>query len=570
MPTVEVEREDLESLLGIVLPRNIEELNDILSYLKGDVKQLDSREVHIELKDSNRADIWGVEGLARALRGILNLEKGLKNYYVADRSGVEIYVDSKLKDIRPYIGCAVVKGVKLKDSAIRQAMRFQDKMDQTYGRNRRKTSIGLYDFDLITPPLYYKVAKPREVSFIPLEFEEELTLEEILERHPKGIEYGYIVRSYPVWPILVDSQDKVLSFPPIINSNDLGRVTEETTGVLIEVTGTAYETVLDSLTNVTLAVADRGGNIYSAEVHYPYGKVPNKVTPDLSVETLKIDLDYVYKVTGLKLSSQETTELLERSRYGVARATESQVTVKVPCYRVDVLHPIDVVEDIVIAYNYNNIQPRWPQLLTIGGLSPETRFRDLVREVMVGLGFQEILSYSMINPEVLFTRMNLNPEKVVEVSNPKLVSMTCLRNWLLPSLMEFLSHNTHVEYPQRIFETSYCVKHAEEQENKTRDIEELACVMIHSNANFTEAKSALDALLANLGVSYELEDTEHGSFIEGRIGRILVEENEIGFIGELHPQVLRNWALENPATAFEVSLDELRRYLRSKLVAEKL
>jgi len=570
MPTVEVEREDLQSLLGIVLPTNIEELNDILSYLKGDVKHLDSREVHIELKDSNRADIWGVEGVARALRGILNQEKGLKNYYIADRSGVEIYVDSRLKDIRPYIGCAVVKGVKLTDSAIRQAMRFQDKMDQTYGRNRRKTSIGLYDFDLITPPLYYKVAKPREVSFVPLEFEEELTLEEILERHPKGIEYGHIVRSYPVWPILVDSQDNVLSFPPIINSNDLGRVTEETTGVLIEVTGTAYETVLDSLTNVTLAVADRGGNIYSAEVHYPYGNLSNTVTPDLSVETLNIDLDYVYEVTGLKLSSKEITELLERSRYGVAKATESQVTVMVPCYRVDVLHPIDVVEDIAIAYNYNRIQPRWPQLLTFGGLSSETKFRDLVREVVVGLGFQEILSYSMTNPEVLFIRMNLKPKKIIEVSNPKLVSMTCLRNWLLPSLMEFLSHNTHVEYPQRIFEIGYCVKHAEELENKTRDIEELACVTIHSNANFTEAKSTLDALLTNLGVSYELEDMGHGSFIEGRVGRILVGDNEIGFIGELHPQVLRNWDLENPAAAFEVSLDELRRYLRSKLVAEKL
>jgi phenylalanyl-tRNA synthetase beta chain len=564
MPTIEVEREDLESLLGMKLPREEEELNDILAYVKGEAKYSDNQEVRIELKDSNRADIWGAEGLARAIRGFLNLERGLKNYKIAGASGVEVRVDSRLKNIRPYIACAVVRGVKLTDAAIRQLMRFQDKMDQTYGRNRRRTSIGVYDLELITPPLCYRVAKPREVSFIPLEFDEELTFEEILERHPKGIEYGHIVRPHPVWPIFMDSEDKVLSFPPIINSNDLGRVTEKTEEVLIEVTGTAYETVLNTLTNVTLALADRGGSIYSTEVHYPYEDIKDVETPTLKVGTLEIDVDYIQKVVGMKLSPSEIKRLLEKARYGVGKATKSKMTVEVPCYRVDVLHPIDVVEDIAIAYNINEIQPRWPQVLTFGGLSSETGFRDLVREVMIGLGFQEILSYIMTSPEALFTKMNLEPERVVEIANPKLVSMTCLRNWLLPSLMEFLSHNVHVEYPQKIFEVGYCVAHDEEQDNKTRDLEKLACVTIHSNANFTEAKSMLDAFLANLGLSYELETVKHGSFIEGRTGRILIEDNEVGIIGEIHPQVLQNWNLENPAATFEISLDKLQQRLQTK------
>ena len=204
MPTVELNREDLESLLGMRLPEDVEKLNEILAYVKGEVKGLDYEEIRIELKDSNRADIWSVEGLARALRGFLGLEKGLKEYKVTGSSGVEVYVNPKLKDIRPYIGCAVVKNVKLTDAAIRQIMRFQDKMDQTYGRNRRRTSIGLYEFDLVKPPLRFTVAKPREISFVPLEFDEELTLEEILERHPKGKEYGHIVRQFPVWPIFMD------------------------------------------------------------------------------------------------------------------------------------------------------------------------------------------------------------------------------------------------------------------------------------------------------------------------------------------------------------------------------
>jgi len=178
---------------------------------------------------------------------------------------------------------------------------------------------------------------------------------------------------------------------------------------------------------------------------------------------------------------------------------------------------------------------------------------------MVGLGFQEVLTYIMSNPETLFARMNLKPSRVVELENPKIISMTCLRNWLLPSLMELLSHNLHVDYPQRIFEIGYCVIHDEKQENKTRDIEKLACVNIHSNANFTEAKAQLDALLSNLGINYHLEEVRHESFIEGRVGKIVLGDRDAGIIGEIHPQVLQNWGLENPASAFEISVDELRR-----------
>jgi phenylalanyl-tRNA synthetase beta chain len=174
----------------------------------------------------------------------------------------------------------------------------------------------------------------------------------------------------------------------------------------------------------------------------------------------------------------------------------------------------------------------------------------------------------MANPEVLFANMNLKQQKIVEVTNPKLAFMTCLRNWLLPSLVEFLSHNTHVEYPQKVFEVGYCILHDEESENRTKEIQKLACVTIHSNANFSEAKSVFDALLLNLGLSYELQETEHESFIKGRTGKIILGNHEVGLIGEIHPQVLQNWGLENPVAAFEISLDSIRHYLKKRYVAE--
>lgn len=564
MPTVEVEVGELEGLLGVKLPESLEDMNGVLSFIKGEVKHISGGEIQIDISDGNRADLLSIEGIARALRGILGIEKGLKRYGISGGSGVKVYVDQRLKDIRPYIACAVVKGVNLSGPAIRHIMRFQDKMDRTHGRGRRRASIGLYDLDLLTPPLLYTVSRPHETKFVPLGFDKELTLAEIVERHPKGVEYGHIVRQFELWPIFMDSAGSVLSFPPIINSNDLGRVTANTKNVLIEVTGTSYKTVLQALTNVTLSLADRGGSIYSVEVYYPYGDLGLIVTPDLKTVRIPVSIEYIRGVMGIDISLQEIVDLLERSRYGILDVGGGTIIVEVPCYRVDIMHPIDIVEDIAIAYDLNRIEPRWPKISTVGGLSKETRLRSLVREVMVGLGYQEVLTFTMSNPTVLFDKMNIPYGSVVEVMNPKVSTMTCLRSWLLPSLMEFLSHNTHVEYPQRVFEVGYCVVHDEESPNKTRDIEKLACVTVHSEAGFSEAKSSLDALFVNLGLEYALEETEHGSFIEGRVGKIIVGGEEVGTIGEVHPRVLENWGLENPAAAFEIDLSKIWRLLAAR------
>jgi len=557
MPTIEVDYEDFQKLLGVKLPKDPEEMDETLSYAKGELKLLDGEKIHIEIGDSNRPDLWGVEGLARALRGYLSIETGLKEYAVTDESGVEIHVDPRLERIRPYIACAVVKNVHLSDVAIRAIMRLQDKLDQTYGRNRKRTSIGLYNFTLITPPLRYGVAKPREVSFVPLEFAEKMTLKDILEKHPKGIEYGHIVRKYEHWPIFMDSKSQVLSFPPIINSNDLGRLTEATRDVLIEVTGTVHETVLDTLNAIVFALADRGGIIYSAKVHYPYGEKKEIVTPRLKTQTMRLDLKYLNEVLGLKLKLKEAVELLEKARYGIVKSGKNSLTVKIPCYRVDIMHPIDVVEDVAIAYGYNVIKPNWRQLPTVGGITPEQEFCNVVREIMVGLGFQEVLTYTLTNPENLFTKMNMKRQKRVELVNPQILSMTCLRSWLLPSLLEFISHNVHVECPQKIFEVGYAIVPDEDKENRTRDIVKLACVTAHPNASFTEAKAVLDALFLNLGKKIKLEEGTHPSFIDGRGGNILVEGKPVGFIGEIHPQVLEAWKIENPTSAFEIDLEKI-------------
>jgi phenylalanyl-tRNA synthetase beta chain len=447
----------------------------------------------------------------------------------------------------------------MSDSTIRGLVQLQEKLDQTYGRNRRRSSIGFYDFDLITPPLRYAAVKPDSVRFVPLEGTDELTLNEILQIHPKGIEYGDIVKGFEKMPIILDAKGKVLSFPPIINSNDLGRVTPDTRNILIEITGTSEETVSSALTIITTSLADRGGEIYSARVHYPYGKRRTVTTPNLSERIIRIRTDAVRNLIGLDLTKAEIVKFLRRARFDVSKATASQLTVRIPCYRLDIMHPVDVMEDVAIAYGLNNFKPRWPPEQTLGGLTPSEKYSDKVRELMIGLGFQEVLGFMMTNPEKLYAKMNRQAGRPVEVANPKVNTMTCLRSWLLPGLLEFLSNNTHVEYPQKLFEVGDYVDWDEASPSRTRDVRELACVSAHSKANFTEMKSNLEPLMANLGFDFVVEPIEHPSFLPGRIGKVQISNEEVGIIGEVHPQVLENWKIQNPVAAMELEVDRLLR-----------
>ncbi|MGQ9513796.1 MAG: phenylalanine--tRNA ligase subunit beta [Thermoproteota archaeon] len=558
MPTIDISLSDLESLIGMKMPRELEKLNDLISFIKAGATPTEPGSVEnlrVELRDGNRPDLWNVEGMARSLRSFLGIKKR-NSYQIVGRSGATVNVSPQLKEIRPFICCSVVKGVKLNDSMIRGLMQLQDKLDETYGRKRRRASIGLYDYDLVKPPLTYGVSRQDEFSFVPLGFSERMSLSEILIRHPKGIEYGDLVRHHQVWPILHDSRRNVLSFPPIINSNDLGRITEETKNILVEVTGTSYETVSNTLNIVTLSLADRGGKIYSVQVKYAYGESRKKTTPILRPSRIKISLREINDLLGLKLSGRKVSELLNRAGFRVVKLDRSSVIVEVPCYRIDVMHPVDVIEDVAIAYGVNSMAPRWPSLVTIGTIDKQEKFKDLVRELMVGFGFQEVLTYVLTNKEDLFSKMNIEAQKVIEIANPRIATCNCLRSWLLPSLMPLLSQNTHVSYPQKIFEVGYCVIPDDREMNRSKDILKLACVIIGPNTGFTEIKSVLQSLLLNLACPYVLEDTKHTSFIEGRCGSIIVDGKSVGILGEIHPLVLEAFGLSEPAAALELEICE--------------
>ena len=542
MPTITIKRKELDKLLGKKYPASF--LKDRISMLGTDLEKLDNEEIIVEVFP-NRPDMLSAQGLARALKSFINLEKGLKEYKVKD-SKEHVYVESSVRDVRPYTACAIVKGIHFDDEKIREIIQIQEKLHVTYGRNRRKVAIGIYPYEKIKPPIYFRALPPEKIKFRPLEADREMTALEILQYHPTGREYAHLLEGKKKFPIFVDSQGKILSMPPIINSHDTGKVTEQTRDVFIECSGFDFEVLKKCLNIIVTSLADMQGEIYAMTLHY--GNKTYK-TPDLKPEKMKVDKNYINKILGLNLNEKQLKDCLERMGYAYKNGT-----VLIPSYRTDILHQIDLAEDVAIAYGYENFKPELPEIATIASDDVMYNFERKIAEILIGLGLQEVSTYHLVS-ENTNEKMNLN-QQLVKLENSKSEEHCCLRSWLVPNLLSVLEANKTNDYPQNIFEIGTVFK------KDLTEIRRLAAVTCHSKANFTEIKQIFESLLRSLGLSYEIRETEHGSFIPGRVGRISVKGKDVAYIGEIHPAVLENYSLEMPVAAFELNLTEIFKLLK--------
>ncbi|MCE7734896.1 MAG: phenylalanine--tRNA ligase subunit beta, partial [Candidatus Heimdallarchaeota archaeon] len=475
-------------------------------------------------------------------------------------SGFEIDVDADLMKIRPYISASIVRGLKLDDFMIKQMIQMQDKLDFSYGRKRKRTSIGIYNITMLETPIKYAVVD-RRFKFQPLQFDEELTVDEIFEKHPKGIEFKQILDPHEKVPMLYDKNGLVLSMPPIINSNDVGRVTEETTDVLIEVTGISYEATNVALSIVTQALRDRGCKIESVQINYPseYG-IDNEITPHSKLHQTIIDPKDINVYLGTKFSKKKMVELIEMRRNN-AYIKGDKIVVDAPPWRKDIIHWVDISEDIAIAADYNHLVPIDPQVVTVGKLHLSTNDENMIRQILVGIGLVEVLNYNLTDKDTLTTKINRDEKWIskncVELVNPVSTLRSILRPDLLSGLIRFSSRNTHIEYPHKIFETGeICLK------GKKDTITKIFCSVLLSGAEetFETILGVLDSLCRLTKLDYKLDALDHHYYISGRSASVKIDGINIGHIGEIHPQILNNYGVEVPMVAFEIDLSLISKF----------
>jgi phenylalanyl-tRNA synthetase beta chain len=539
MPTISFSKEDLLRLSGAS-----EKDLDILPLIGVQVESIDGDEMTVEI-EANRADMFSVEGIARYLKGHMGIEEGFVEYEVQD-GDFKITVDESVRNVRPYIGAAHITGIEMDDYLIRTLMDLQEKLHATIGRKRKKLAIGVHDSSKIGRDIVYRAVRPEEVSFVPLAKEEEMNLREILERHEKGRAYRHLLEGKEKWPILMDSKRNVLSFPPIINGQ-LTALNENTKEIFIDMTGTDLNLIKKTMAIFCSALADRGGRIESAVLKYPDFELR---MPDMSGESMDAKVDYINSLIGTELSGEDMVNLIKKSRFG-AVLNGDVLNLRIPSYRMDILHPVDIAEEIAIAYGYDRLIPELPKEVTFGSRKKGHVLEKAIMDIMIGLGFNEINTLTLSNEDMQFRMMRLEKEGAVTIKNPITEFHTMVRTWLLPSIMDILSKNRHRDLPQRVFELGEVVYG--DGKNRTH----VAGAIIEDRASFTAIKSIIEAIFRDLGVEFEISEKEHGSFIKGRCASIMRDGKEIGFFGEVHPEVLQNFELEHPVSAFEFSIEEI-------------
>jgi phenylalanyl-tRNA synthetase beta chain len=547
------------------------------------------RTLKIELNDTNRPDLWATAGCARQLR--LRNGGGRPEYPFFSRPGDmrkadhRVRVEASVKGVRPYLAGFIATGKGISDASLRDMIQTQEKLAWNFGRKRRTVSMGLYRIAIIKWPITYKAVDPDSVSFVPLQWDVPLTLREILKQHPKGREYAFIQEHESLHPLLVDAQGAILSYPPIINSADLGAVQVGDRDLFVEITGTDQASVTLSASIMACDLADQGYTIEPVEVEYEYetpfgqsaGTGSRITTPYYFQEPVFCSLARIEKFLGEKLDADACLTALERMGCRAEKALDAEkgreaagekregVRVWPPEYRNDFLHAADVVEDVMIGRGLDSFKPERPRDFTVGRLTPITMFSRKVKEILLGMGYQEMIYNYLGSRKDLVENMRGDGSRIIRISNPMTENYEYVRDSVLASLLMSESVSGHSVYPHRIFEIGKAVCRNPEENYGISTRQYAGFLHAGGDANFNTAAGQIQALFYYISREYEVDErsgtftgkTDDPRFIPGRAALIRYKGKAAGVFGEIHPEVLENWGITVPCTAAEIDLDTL-------------
>jgi len=584
MPKIEVFRDALVRALDAPKITD-DQLEEIFPAVKAELDEPADAEgiMKVELNDTNRPDLWSTAGLARQLRvvrgGALPKYSFFSDATVTREHGDRrVVVDPSVEKIRPYIVGFVMTGPPVSEAVLKDLIQTQEKLTWNYGRKRRSIAMGVYRSDVMTYPVHYAAVDPDATRFVPLQLDRELSMREILTEHPKGVEYGHIVADMPRFPLLTDDTGSVLSFPPVINSAGIGAVQEGDTTLFIELTGTDLDSLLLTASIVACDVADEGYTIEPVRIEYPYDTPYGReiTVPYYFQKPQRATLRDINRLLGTSLSEEEIIAALHRMGVVATAASsasasapvgggeERALVVRVPEYRNDFLHAVDIVEDVMIGRGMSAFPPMMPQDFTVGRLTAVEESSRRLKFTMVGLGFQEMIFNYLGSATDYIERMYPEEEweaarsRAVQIANPMSENYEFVRPSILPSLLSAEAVSGRAAYPHHIFEIGNIAERDDNDVSGTRTRTMLGFLSADRGAGFNLANSHVSAILYYTGRGYTVREARDARFIPGRAAQIVLDDGAVaGVFGELHPRVLDAWGVQVPCTGGELDVERL-------------
>ena len=574
MPTISVEQKLLATLLAKHgCEHNIDDVDHRLPLLGTDIDRCDEETLDIEIFP-NRPDLLSAETLSLAMRGFLHNQETLSSESL-DSSGIELDVEPELSTIRPIILGAVVRGLEMKDDEemddfIKQLMDHQEKLHFALGRGRRRASIGVHDLHTLQPPFVVKAVN-RTHSFVPLAMTEPMTIDDILTTHPKGVDYAHLLEGMDQVPIIEDAKGKVLSFPPIINGAHT-TVQSSTRDLFIDVTGWDRRACESCLMLVALQAKERGGTIETIQINDCNGK--EEVLPNWTPVHHRVPARLVSTILGRELSDDElhnamirmggtftgrtpakADEISDDGSMQFAGDGEDMLGFDMPRWRFDLLHPVDIVEDLAIGHGYEDLGNDVPKAPMNAIPRSDDHLRRRIRTSMQGMGFMQIQSLTLSNDEDQFDRMRWKPfNAITRITNPITLEHTMMRHFLLPGLLRLLASNRHHDLPQSVYELGTVVR-------DHKNMDRLAFLTAERSGGFAAIRGRIQAFLRDIGaedIAIEALPDNEGPWLAGRAARVLLNGEWVGCFGEIDPEISQTFELLVPLNGAEFDVEALK------------
>ncbi len=498
---------------------------------------------------AERIDLLSFVGFKRALESYMSINKYMPAKLMD--SGKKVIVDLSAVNYGNYTMCAIIKNLSLDDEKIKEIITVQEKLHLTYGRKRKSVAIGIYPLDKISFPISFQADFPESIKFIPLGENKEMTGKDIIEKHPIGQEYSYLLENKQRYLYFKDANNKILSMPPIINSNDTGKVTVHTKDLFLECTGQNLLKLKHTMNILVSMFSDFLGELYSLEIVYPDKKI---ISPDFSERKMVVSLKSMNQILGSKISLKEAIFNLERMMYSLKEISSDLIEVTIPVFRTDIMHENDIADDLARSYTLDKITPTYTNIPSVGERLEISVIQDQIITSMASMGFIEVLPFILSSKKDSFENFNLKLEKYIPLGFSAESSINIVGTWIIPKLFKALVNNQHKSFAQKLFACDFVVVENKKKETLSESKLHLAAVIANSKISFTEISSTLLALTNVFGKRLELKEKEFPFYIKGRSASVFIDGKDVGHIGEFSPNILQNHNYTMPVCGFEIEV----------------
>ncbi|KAK1404134.1 Phenylalanine--tRNA ligase [Heracleum sosnowskyi] len=592
MPTVSIGRDRLFEALGrsyteeefdnLCFEFGIE-LDDVTTekailrkerHIDGEVADNDEEVIYKIDIPANRYDLLCLEGIVQSLRIFIGLDP-IPVYRVSEpirkESMLKMHVKSETAKIRPYIVCAVLRGITFDEARYNSFIDLQDRLHQNICRRRTLVAIGTHDLDTIEGPFTYEALSPTDINFVPLKQEKSFRADELMKFYESDLKlkkFLHIIAESPVFPVIYDRKRTVLSLPPIINGAH-SAITLKTKNVFIECTATDLtkaKIVLNTMVTMFSVYCDKKFEAEPVEVIYP--DETSHIYPDLSSYNMEVPLSYITRLLGVSLEANKVAGLLNKMQlHAESHALPNGdhiFNVSVPPTRSDVLHPCDIAEDVAIAYGFNEIPRRkLPSLKPL----PLNQFSDLIRTEIAMSGYTEVLTFILCSHKENFAMLNRKDDKstAVEIGNPRSSDFEAVRTTLMPGLLKIVGQNKDHPKPIKIFEVGDIAVLDESKDVGASNRRQLAALYCGATSGFELIHGLLDRIMEVTGTpfvdpkedttGYYIQCSSEPEFLSGRQASIIYKGKHIGTFGIVHPEVLRNFDIPDPCSFLEICIE---------------